>query len=52
MESFAGSTLVANYAMVARRHMHEYGTTSEQLAEIPVDDTPSTERAMPASVLK
>jgi acetyl-CoA C-acetyltransferase len=36
METFAGSTLVANYAMVARRHMHEYGTTSEQLAEIPV----------------
>ena len=27
-------TLVANYAMAARRHMHEYGTTSEQLAEI------------------
>lgn len=36
MESFAGQTLVANYAMVARRHMYEYGTTSEQLAEIPV----------------
>lgn len=36
MESFAGSTLVANYAMVARRHMHDYGTTSEQLAEISV----------------
>ena len=36
MEHFAGSTLVANYAMVARRHMHEFGTTSEQLAEIPV----------------
>ena len=36
METFAGSTLVANYAMVARRHMHDYGTTSEQLAEIPV----------------
>ena len=34
MESFAGATLVANYAMVARRHMHQYGTTSEQLAEI------------------
>jgi acetyl-CoA C-acetyltransferase len=34
MESFAGQTLIANYAMVARRHMHEYGTTSEQLAEI------------------
>ncbi len=36
MDSFAGMTLVANYAMVAHRHMHEYGTTSEQLAEIPV----------------
>jgi len=36
MESFAGQTLVANYAMVARRHMYEYGTTSEQLAEISV----------------
>jgi len=34
MESFAGMTLVANYAMVAHRHMYEYGTTSEQLAEI------------------
>ena len=34
MEGFAGQTLVANYAMVARRHMHEYGTTGEQLAEI------------------
>ncbi len=34
MESFTGMTLIANYAMVARRHMFEYGTTSEQLAEI------------------
>jgi acetyl-CoA C-acetyltransferase len=34
MESFAGMTLVANYAMAARRHMYQYGTTSEQLAEI------------------
>lgn len=34
MDSFAGMTLIANYAMVAHRHMHEYGTTSEQLAEI------------------
>ena len=34
MESFAGMTLVSNYAMAARRHMHQYGTTSEQLAEI------------------
>ncbi|MGA1677427.1 MAG: thiolase domain-containing protein, partial [Pseudomonadales bacterium] len=30
MEVFTGMTLVANYAMVARRHMHQYGTTSEQ----------------------
>ena len=36
MESFTGMTLIANYAMVARRHMYEYGTTSEQLAEISV----------------
>ncbi len=36
MESFAGMTLVANYAMAARRHMHDYGTSSEQLAEISV----------------
>lgn len=34
MEVFTGMTLIANYAMVARRHMYEYGTTSEQLAEI------------------
>lgn len=34
LEAFVGMTLVANYAMVARRHMYEYGTTSEQLAEI------------------
>jgi len=27
---------VSNYAMAARRHMHEYGTTAEQLAEIRV----------------
>ncbi len=36
MDAFAGMTLVSNYAMVARRHMHQYGTTSEQLAEIGV----------------
>ena len=36
MESFTGMTLIANYAMVARRHMHQYGTTSAQLAEISV----------------
>src|SRR5207249_2485473 len=31
-----GNTLVGNYALAARRHMHEFGTTSEQLAEIAV----------------
>ena len=36
MDQFAGMTLVANYAMAAHRHMHDYGTTSEQLAEISV----------------
>tara|TARA_B110000014_G_scaffold230285_1_gene191668 strand:- start:1299 stop:2489 length:1191 start_codon:yes stop_codon:yes gene_type:complete len=36
LESFAGLTLIANYAMCARRHMFEFGTTSEQLAEISV----------------
>ncbi len=30
------STIVKLYAMVARRHMHEFGTTSEQLAWIKV----------------
>ncbi len=36
MDSFAGQTLVSNYAMVAQRHMYQYGTTSEQLAEISI----------------
>ncbi len=36
MEVPYGSTLISNYAMVAHRHMHEYGTTSEQLAGISV----------------
>jgi acetyl-CoA C-acetyltransferase len=36
LDVFAGSTLVSNYALVAHRHMHQYGTTSAQLAEIPV----------------
>ncbi len=31
-----GLTTVGGYAMVARRHMYQYGTTSEQLAEIAV----------------
>ncbi len=36
MDSPYGATLIANYALVAQRHMHQYGTTSEQLAEISV----------------
>ncbi|WP_087927644.1 thiolase C-terminal domain-containing protein [Streptomyces albireticuli] len=31
-----GHTLVAKYAMAARRHMHQYGTTLEQFADIAV----------------
>jgi len=31
-----GISLISKYAMAARRHMHEYGTTLEQLAEIAV----------------
>src|SRR5437588_3219628 len=31
-----GNSLVGSYAMAAQRHMHEFGTTSEQLAEIAV----------------
>lgn len=33
-ERIYGTTNVTMYGMAARRHMHEYGTTSEQLAEI------------------
>ena len=31
-----GPTVVGSYALVAQRHMHEFGTTAEQLAEIAV----------------
>ncbi|MFI6639433.1 thiolase C-terminal domain-containing protein [Streptomyces sp. NPDC050504] len=31
-----GHTLIAKYAMAARRHMHQYGTTIEQLAQVAV----------------
>src|SRR4029079_13149915 len=31
-----GHALISKYAMAARRHMHEFGTTIEQLAEIAV----------------
>ncbi len=35
-ESSYGPTTVGDYALTAQRHMHEFGTTSEQLAEIAV----------------
>ena len=35
-ENYFGLSIVAGYAMAARRHMHEFGTTSRQLAEIKV----------------
>ncbi len=35
-ENSFGPTTVGAYALVAQRHMHEFGTTSEQLAEIAV----------------
>ena len=31
-----GPTIVGAYGMVAQRHMHEFGTTAEQLAEVAV----------------
>jgi acetyl-CoA acetyltransferase len=31
-----GNTLVGNYALAAARHMHEFGTTPEQLAQVAV----------------
>jgi acetyl-CoA C-acetyltransferase len=35
-EEAVGSSLVAQYALVARRHLHEFGTTREDLAQIKV----------------
>ncbi len=35
-ESIFGATLPALYAMMARKHMHDYGTTREQMAEVAV----------------
>ncbi|MBW2121042.1 MAG: thiolase family protein [Deltaproteobacteria bacterium] len=36
LEGLQGMTLPAYFAMVARRHMYEYGTTLEQLAKVSV----------------
>ena len=35
-ENLWGSSVVGHYALAARRHMHEFGTTSAQLAEVKV----------------
>ena len=35
-ESFFGVTFPGLYAMIAQRHMHDYGTTKEQLAQVAV----------------
>jgi len=35
-ELFFGATFPALYALIARRHMHEYGTTEEMLASVAV----------------
>ncbi len=35
-ESVFGASYTSLYAMIARRHMHEYGTTREQLAAVAV----------------
>ncbi len=35
-EAFFGATFPAIYAMMATRHMHEYGTTRKQLAQVAV----------------
>lgn len=51
-----GHTLVSKYAMAARRHMHEYGTTLEQLAEIAVSarfnaaDNPEAQERAPITI--
>jgi acetyl-CoA C-acetyltransferase len=35
-EAFFGATFPAIYAMIATKHMHDYGTTKEQLAQVAV----------------
>lgn len=36
-EAQYGLTTVGSYALMAQRHMHEFGTTAEQLAQVAVD---------------
>ena len=35
-EGRAGATFPALFAMIARRHMHQYGTTRKQMAAVAV----------------
>lgn len=35
-EGFNGTTFPGIYAMIAQRHMHQYGTTQEQMAQVAV----------------
>lgn len=43
-EAFQGATFPGLYAMIARRHMHEYGTTEEQMAQVAVKNHYNAER--------
>ncbi len=43
-EAFQGVTFPALYAMIARRHMYEHGTTEEQLAQIAVKNHDNGEK--------
>ncbi len=36
MEQWSGMTFPAAFALMARRHMHQYGTTEQQLAQVAV----------------
>lgn len=51
-----GHTLISKYAMAARRHMYEFGTTIEQLAEIAVSarfnaaDNPEAQERTPITI--
>jgi acetyl-CoA acetyltransferase len=51
-----GHTVISKYAMAARRHMYEFGTTVEQLAEIAVSarfnaaDNPEAQERAPITI--
>jgi acetyl-CoA acetyltransferase len=47
-----GHTLISKYAMAARRHMYEYGTTIEQLAEVAVSTRANAEHNPAAAFRK